>query len=87
MEWRGRKRPGDNPVPDQPPRPLSSSAADDADEGCEGDGNRGPGGLHAHQVPMKDSEGEANCEGEGAWSFKFSTPLSVSLRGVRLRGG
>ena len=58
MGWRGRKRPGDNPVPDQPPRPLSSSTAkdEDGDEGCEGDGYRGPGDLHAHQVPMKDSE-------------------------------
>ena len=67
-ENEGQVGPGDDPVPDQPPRPLSSSAADDANEGCEGDGNRGPGGLHAHQVPMKDSEGEANCEGEVTWS-------------------
>ena len=55
-EGREQRRPKDNPVPDQPPRPLSYSAAkdDDGDEGCEGDGNLGPGGLHAHQVPMKN---------------------------------
>ena len=28
----------------------------------EGVRNRGPGGQHAHQEPMKDTEGEANVK-------------------------
>ena len=34
----------------------------------EVEGNRGPGGQLAHQVPVEDYEGEGDCEGEVTWS-------------------
>ena len=34
----------------------------------EGDGNRGPGGQLAHQVPVRDYVGEGDCDGEVTWS-------------------
>ena len=34
----------------------------------EVEGNCGPGGQLAHQVPVEDYEGEDDCEGEVTWS-------------------
>ena len=40
----------------------------EGDERSEVEGNRGPGGQLAHQVPVKDYEGEGDSDGEVTWS-------------------
>ena len=36
----------------------------------EVEGNHGPGGQLAHQVPVKDYEGEGDCDSEVTWSLE-----------------
>ena len=46
----------------------------------EGEENRGPGGLHVHQVPMKDSDDEANCEGEDDYEGEDNVKMKAKIR-------